>query len=357
MIAVDAMGGDFAPKVAVQGAYNAVINRSFNGVAVTLFGHQEVIEQILDSCDAYWRALPIKVVHCPTVVGMGDEPTKDLLKKKDSSLFCAIQAVKEQKAQAVVSAGNSGAALVAGIMVLGRVPGLARPALGTFLPTKKNPIFVIDIGANTDCKAEYLRQFALMGSLFVQQTTTCSQPRVALLSNGQEPYKGSQAVKQAYDLLEDTLALNFIGNLESREIFNGDADVLVCDGFVGNVLLKSVQGTAHALFDWMKQSFASVWYGKLVGLLSKKLMKPLKEKIDYQGKGGALLLGLNDPLIIAHGCSSEKAIENAILFAYSVVQQQTIKKFNASLTEQLVKQSITITAVRDLDLSFEMSSS
>jgi len=326
-------------------------------MAVTLYGHQEVIEQILDECDKYWRALPIKIVDCREVVGMGDEPTKDLLRKKDSSLFCAIQAVAEQKAQAVVSAGNSGAALVAGIMVLGRVPGLARPALGTFLPTKKNPVFVIDVGANTDCKAEYLRQFALMGYLFVQQTTACSQPRVALLSNGEEPYKGSQSVKQAYDLLENSTSLNFIGNIEAREIFNGEVDVLVCDGFVGNIVLKSVQGTAQALFDWMKLAYASSWYGKIVGLLSKSLLKPLKDKIDYKQTGGALLLGLNDPLIVAHGCSNAKAIENAILFAHSVVQKQIIKKFNASLTEQLVDQSITITAVRDLDLSFEMRSS
>ncbi len=356
MIAVDAMGGDFAPKVVVQGAYNAVMNTS-SKVSITLFGHQEVIEQVLGECDKYWRALPIKIVDCRTVVGMGDEPTKDLLRKKDSSLFSAIQAVAEQKAQAVVSAGNSGAALVAGIMVLGRVPGLARPALGTFLPTKKDPVFVIDVGANTDCKAEYLRQFALMGTLFVQQTTACSEPRVALLSNGEEPYKGSQAVKQAYELLENSMSLNFIGNLEAREIFNGAADVLVCDGFVGNILLKSVQGTAQALFDWMKQAYGCSWYGKLLGLLSKNLMKPLKEKIDYREQGGALLLGLNHPLIVAHGCSNAKAIENAILFAHSVVQKQTIKKFNALLSEQLVKQSITITAVRDLDLSFEMSSS
>ena len=203
MIAVDAMGGDFAPKIAVQGAFNAVKNSS-DALSVTLFGYQDVIEQLLVDCDKNWAKLPISIVDCSAVVQMDDEPTKDLLRKKDSSLFRALTYVAEGQADAVVSAGNSGAALVGGILIFGRIAGLLRPALGAFLPTKKNPIFVIDVGANTDCKAEHLRQFALMGSLFVKQTLSNAHPRVALLANGEEPYKGNQAVKTAYELLENT---------------------------------------------------------------------------------------------------------------------------------------------------------
>ena len=350
MIAVDAMGGDFAPKVAVQGAFNAVKNSS-GSIAVTLFGYQDVIEQILTDCDKNWAKLPISVVDCTAVVGMGDEPTKDLFRKKDSSLFKALYATADDTAQAVVSAGNSGAALVGGIMILGRIAGLLRPALGTFLPTKKNPIFVIDVGANTDCKPEHLRQFALMGSLFVQQTASCQSPRVALLANGEEPYKGNQAVKAAYDLLENTPSLNFIGNLESRALFNGLADVVVCDGFVGNILLKSIQGTGQAIFDWIKQAYAKSWYSFLIGYLSKPLMKPLRHKIDYRKHGGALLLGLQKPLIVAHGCSNEQAIENAILYAHSVVQKKILQTFNTALAERLAMCStVTSGATHDITL-------
>ena len=349
MIAVDAMGGDFAPDVAVRGAYTAVKNTQ--GLSVTLFGKRDVIEALLNACDVQWRNLPITTVDCSTVVGMGDEPTRDLLQKKDSSLFCAIEAVAQNKAQAVVSAGNSGAALVAGIVLLGKVPGVMRPALGTFLPTKKGTVFLLDIGANTDCKAEYLKQFGLMGNLFVKQNTTIARPRVALLSNGEERYKGSLAVKSAFDLLEKT-SLQFVGNIESRELFNDSVDVIVCDGFVGNVLLKAVQGTVQALTYWIKDSYTRSLYGNVLGYLSKPFMKSIKDAIDYRKQGGALLLGLNHPLIISHGCSDEHAIEQAILFAHETVQKKVLSQFNEALTQELVQESaVSVYDALKLDLT------
>ena len=349
MIAVDAMGGDFAPDVAVRGAYNAVKNTP--ELAITLFGKRDLVENVLNKCDAQWRTMPITIVDCATVVGMGDEPTRDLLQKRDSSLFCAIEAVAQNKAQAVVSAGNSGAALVAGIVLLGKVPGVMRPALGTFLPTKKSVIFLLDIGANTDCKAEYLKQFGLMGNLFVKQNTTIVRPRVALLSNGEERYKGSLAVKNAFDLLEKT-SMYFVGNIESRELFNDVVDVVVCDGFVGNVLLKAVQGTVQALTQWIKDSYTRSLYGKLLGYLSKPFMKTIKDTIDYRKQGGALLLGLNYPLIISHGCSDAHAIEQAILFAHATVQKKVLNRFNEALTQELVQESaVSVYDALKLDLT------
>ena len=341
MIAVDAMGGDFAPTVTIQGAYNA----ARKGIRIALYGQEVIMVDILNKIDPQWHTLSIELIDCPDVVEMADEPTRSVL-KKNSSLMRALQAVKHQQAQAVVTAGNSGAAVVGSILVFERVKGITRPALGTFLPTKKGSLFVIDIGANVDCKPEYLQQFACMGHLFVQQHKGIKNPRIGLLSNGQERGKGSYATKQAYYLLEQS-SLNFVGNIESREVFNDATDVLVCDGFVGNILLKAVQGTSTALTEWIKESFNQSFFGRVVGGLSKPFFKKLKNSVDYQQTGGALLLGVNYPLIIAHGCSNAMAFENAIIFAHKVVNQQMIQQFNDGLTKLLdrelaIKKSLTV---------------
>lgn len=341
MIAVDVMGGDFAPSITVQGAYNA----ARKGIKVALFGQEHVMIDLLKKIDLSWNLLPITLVNCLEVVGMAEDPTRSVL-KKNSSLMRCLQAVKHQEAHAVVSAGNSGAAVVGSILVFERVKGIVRPALGTFLPTKNGSVFLIDIGANVDCKPEYLQQFAYMGHLFVQQHTKIKNPRVALISNGHERGKGSSATKQAYQLLEES-SLNFIGNIESRDIFDDHADVLVCDGFVGNVLLKGVQGASSALTHWFKKSFYASFYGRIVGGLSKPFFKKLKDTINYQHVGGALLLGVNYPLVVAHGCSNAQAFENAILFAHSVIQKQVLSCFNENLLKLLdrecvIKKSLTV---------------
>ncbi len=329
MIAVDAMGGDYAPSIAVQGAYAA----ASKGVAITLYGQERVVVDILNSIDVQWQKLPLSVVDCSENIGMSEEPTKSVL-KSDSSLMRALQAVTSGYAQATVSAGNSGAAVVGSIVEFGRVPGLKRPALGSFLPTYKGSVFMIDIGANVDCKPEYLLQFASMGHVFVQQHKNIKKPRIALLSNGEEREKGSLATKQAYYLLEQS-SLHFVGNLEPRELFNDYADVIVCDGFVGNIVLKTMQGTSTALLQFIKKSFMQSLWGRMVAWLVQPFFQQLKQTLDYSKTGGALLLGVNHPLIIAHGCSNAQAFENAILFADRVVREKTIEHFNHELATVL----------------------
>jgi phosphate acyltransferase len=333
MIAVDAMGGDFAPKITIQGAYNAACKK----VEVVLYGQEKIMAEILKKIDPEWHRLPLRLVDCPEVVEMSEEPTRSVL-KKNSSLMRALQAVKNQQAHAVVTAGNSGAAVVGSILIFERVKGIARPALGTFLPTKKGSVFLVDIGANVDCKPEYLQQFAYMGHLFVQHHKKIKDPRIKLLSNGHERGKGAHATKQAYYLLEQS-SINFVGNIESRDIFDDCADVIVCDGFVGNILLKGIQGTSAALNEWIKKSFSSSLYAKVVGLLTRPFFKKIKKSIDYRQTGGALLLGVNYPLIIAHGCSNAHAFENAILFAHQIVQSKITQQFNENLLKLLDRES------------------
>src|SRR5581483_3652741 len=245
MIAVDAMGGDYAPQEAVQGALAA----AKRGVPLILFGNQDKVLPLLSHDCSGRRALPIELVHCSDVIAMDDDPVKSILRKKDSSIVRAMQAVRSGRAQAFVSAGNSGAVMAAASTIIGRVPGILRPAIGSFLPTNTGSLFCLDLGANPDCLPEYLVQFAYMGYAYVRLTKHIAQPKIALLSNGHEPYKGSSLVRKAFDLLQKT-KLEFIGNIESRDIFSGQADIVVTDGFTGNILLKGIQGTANAVMDW-----------------------------------------------------------------------------------------------------------
>lgn len=334
MIAVDAMGGDFAPVVTVQGAYNA----AKKGVKVLLFGKESLMIELLTKIDHSWQSLPLDIVDCPDSIGMDEEPTRSVL-KKNSSLMRALLAVKNKQAHAVVTAGNSGSAVVGSILVFERLPGVARPALGTFLPTQKGSVFLLDIGANVDCKPEYLYQFACMGHVFLHHVKNKDQPRIGLLANGHERGKGCYATKGAYTLLEHS-SINFVGNVEAREIFNDYADVIVCDGFVGNVVLKSVQGATQALTALLKKSFSASWGGRCAGFFAKPFFKNVNQLVDYKNIGGALLLGVNHPLIIAHGCSNSDAFENAILFANSVVMQNVVQKFNGNLITLLERERV-----------------
>src|SRR5579863_1298964 len=276
MIAVDAMGGDYAPQEAVQGALAA----AKNGVPLILFGNQDKVMPLLAHYCSWWRSLPIELVHCSDVVTMDDDPVRAILRKKDSSIIRALQAVRSGKAQAFVSAGNSGAVMAAASTVLGRVPGIMRPAIGSFLPTTagSGSLFCLDLGANPDCEPEYLVQFAYMGYAYVRLTKHIAQPKIALLSNGHEPYKGSSLVKKAFDLLQNT-KLQFVGNIESRDIFSGRADVVVTDGFTGNVLLKGIQGTANAVMDWMKEESSQSWFSKILLSFSKPIVARIKKRI------------------------------------------------------------------------------
>ncbi len=341
MIAVDVMGGDYAPQEAVQGALAA----AQKGISVVLFGNQDKVMPLLSHYYPRWRSLPIELVHCSDVIEMDEEPVRGMLRKKDASIVRALQALRLGKVQAFVSAGNSGAVMAAATVILGRVPGVLRPAIGTFLPTNHGSLFCLDLGANPDCKPEYMVQFAYMGYAYMRLVKHIAQPRIALLSNGHESYKGSVLVKKAYDLLSKT-SLEFVGNIESRDLFAGRADVIVTDGFTGNVLLKSIQGTARAVMDWIKDEAARSLFLKILLGLTYPLLSRIKNKIDYARTGGALLLGVNKPVIIAHGSSKEQAITQAIFFAHKTVQEKIVPTFNETLKGLLEKGTTALKTIQ-----------
>lgn len=331
MIAVDAMGGDYAPTVVLAGALKA----AQSGIPILLFGDIDQITEGLDALAPSWRSLPLSCEPCTQIIDMADEPTRAVLRKKDASLVRAAQAVKDGRATALVSAGNSGAVLVAGSLIIGRVPGVLRPALGNLIPTPQGGIFCLDLGANTDCKPAYLEQFAIFGSMYMEQAHGRVAPRVALLSNGHEPYKGSQLVKESYDLLKQNRSINFIGNLEARDLFDGTADVLVMDGFVGNVLLKGIQGTVRALFAWTKKEAQKSLWKRFLGYCVWPVLNGVRVTTDYQKAGGALLLGVQKPVIVAHGSSQADGMYHAILFAHKTVQNNTVGIMNTLLEARL----------------------
>lgn len=335
MIAVDAMGGDFAPQVVVQGALQAA---RFHGVSIHLFGDKESLESCLDAIWKSWRTLPIIITHCSQRLEMADEPSRSVLQKKDSSLVKAVQAVAENQCGAVVSAGNSGAMLVASTLLIGRIPGILRPAIGSFIPAQKRPFFCLDLGANVDCKPEYLEQFAYMGHAYVSGITETKKPRVALLSNGHEPYKGSDCVKKVYDLLQNA-QIDFVGNKEARDIFDGSVDVVVCDGFAGNVLLKTAQGVVKTFLEWLSQEASQSILARLMLTVSYPIIKRLKTRADYSSIGGAILLGVQKPVIIAHGSSNAKAIMQAILFAQKAVEEKHIERFKNQFDTAFMNQA------------------
>jgi len=327
MIAVDAMGGDRAPEAIVQGAVAA----AQQGIPLLLCGKKDVLLSLLPSD---WETLPITLEFCEQEIGMAEEPGRAVRSKLQSSLVCAMKAVASGRASAFFSAGNSGAVLVASVILCGRVPGLHRPAVGTFLPARNGSFFCLDVGGTVDCKAAYLYQFALMGHAYLTITKQMEYPRIGLLSNGHEPFKGSAEVKKAYGLLSQS-SLNFVGNIEAREVTEGLVDIVVCDGFVGNVMLKAIQGTARTLFSWMKDEAQKSWFQKICLWLNSNLFRALKKRADYASVGGALLLGVKKPIIIAHGRSDANAVKNGILFAHQVVKEGRVQKFNTMVQELL----------------------
>jgi glycerol-3-phosphate acyltransferase PlsX len=329
MIALDAMGGDYAPAEIVQGAILA----AKRGLAIQLFGDQVQMLRCLDQAYPKWERLPITIIHCNDSIGMDEEPTA-VLRKEQSSLMQAIKAVKNGKAQAVISAGNTGAALVAGMMALGKVPGIARPAIGEFLPTRSGDVFCIDLGANVDCKVEHLRQFALMGDAYVRLKKNIANPRIGLLCNGAERGKGNRLINEVHEQLRQ-MPLNFVGNCEPDAVLSGAADVIVCEGFSGNIMLKTCEAMARTLPQWIGQECQKTVLGKCVGTVLPRIMKTVKQRIQEQ-KGGALLLGVLKPIIIAHGSSNANAISQALQFAHDVVTSEFFVNFNDAI-EKIIK--------------------
>jgi len=345
-IAIDAMGGDYAPDEIVAGAVWAAQEY---GVALELVGKQDRIEKELDKIgdNGFYSdkgtggkprrirvdvsKLDIKITHASETIEMGEAPGHAIRKKKKSSIVLAVDAVANGSSDAVVAAGSTGAAMASSLFGLGRIPGIDRPAIAITLPTIKRPIVVIDAGANSNCTPEMLYQFAVMGSTFSKNVLGIENPRVGILNIGEEAGKGNELVQNTYKMFEEQSdKLNFVGNIEGKEIFLSICDVIVCDGFVGNITLKVTEGTSSMLFRMIKQEFKSDFTGKVIGTLARPFLKRIHKKINYEEFGGALLLGVKGITIIAHGRSKAFAIKNAVRVANEAVQtgvNEKIAKF------------------------------
>ncbi len=327
-IAVDAMGGDNAPAIVVQGAVAAAREL---GLSVILVGDECVVSRELG------REKPppglLEIYHCAEVVGMDEGPADAVRRKKNSSIRVAFDLVKSGRAQAVVSAGNSGATLAAGMFVLGRLKGVERPAIAGVFPTLKGRTVVIDLGANVDCKPSFLFQFAIMAETYARVALGVEHPRVGLLSIGEEDSKGNDLVRQVRLLLKGS-SLNFVGNIEGRDILSGETDVVVCDGFVGNVVLKLAEGMAEAMGVMLANELKADFISRLGTMLALPALKRFKRKVDYNEFGGAPLLGINGVGIISHGGSSAKAIRNAIRTAAEMVSGDVPGRMQEGLSRQ-----------------------
>lgn len=330
-VALDAMGGDNAPGEIVLGAVQAA--REY-GIGVYLVGREEVIRAELAKHDT--KGLDLPILHTDEVIEMDEHPANAVRRKKNASMTLALQLVRDGKAVGAVSAGNSGAMLAASLFTLKRIPGVERPALGGVLPTKNGACLVIDMGANTDCTPEYLQQFALMGSLYMERVFQMKSPRVGLLANGEEDSKGNKQVVEAHQLLKAnaaTLGINFIGNVEGRDIPANGADVIVCDGFVGNVVLKLSEGLAETLLGLIRTQMTSSLPSKLAGAVLRPGLRKVFKRLDYAEYGGVPLLGINGSAIVSHGRSNAKAIKNAL----RVARQTEETGVAAAIAEGLAK--------------------
>lgn len=315
-IAVDAMGGDHAPAAIVHGGLDAA--RMANGdFEVVFVGDQKRIEEEI-SHHHFVTNLPISIVHAPETISMHESPAAAIKKKPNASIVVAQKLQKEGKVQAVVSAGHTGAAMASALFVLGRISGVHRPAVGTVLPASHGFTFILDVGANVDCKARNLQQFGIMGSVFVAKVMGVERPRVGLLNIGEEATKGSETVLEAYQLLKRS-PINFVGNIEGRDILRDRADVVVCDGFVGNVLLKFAESIGGIFTLYMKRYIGKKVLSNLGAFLLKPTYRRLKKIWSYEEYGGAPLLGVNGVVIIGHGSSTPRAITNAVLEAAKMV--------------------------------------
>lgn len=304
-IAIDTMGGDYGEKPIIEGLVQALREKPFNAVLV---GRRALLEpQIPQDLREF-----VSYEEASDVFRM-EESATDALKHKESTIYKAIELVRDKKVQAIVSAGHSGATMSLATLRIGRIDNVLRPAIATLMPSVTGKTLVLDVGANTDCKSESLFQFAIMGEAYAKEVMKIAKPRVALLSNGEEESKGNELTKEAHALLKKMP--NFIGNGEGRDIFNGEVDVLVCDGFSGNLVLKATEGAVTAVFDLLKKHIKSSFVAMLGVLFLKPVFTKLRKHIDWQEYGGAPLLGINGCVIISHGKSDGRAIKNAIFQA------------------------------------------
>ncbi|HEV8538503.1 MAG TPA: phosphate acyltransferase PlsX [Bacteroidota bacterium] len=326
-IAIDAVGGDFAPRNVIAGSLDA-LREANNRFEVLFVGPERLIASELNS--AQHNGLTYGVIDAPEVIDMHDSATAALREKKNSSISIGMTLHKEGKADAFVSAGHSGAVMSASTLILGRIEGVGRPTIGAFFPSERGVCLLLDAGANVDCRPQHLYEFAVMGSIYCGQMFGIQNPTVGLLSIGEEPSKGNEVVKETHKLLSQS-KLNFIGNVEGRDILQGKAQVVVCDGFVGNIILKFGESVPSFFKNKLKQYTEKSVFGKLIGLMMRNTLRSAFKSMDYEEHGGVPVLGVNGVSIIGHGKSSPKAIKNMVLKAEEVVK----KRINFKIQEAL----------------------
>ena len=324
-VAVDAIGGDHAPREIVAGAVRAAREL---GIEVLLVGPTSLLEEELRALDA--GGLPMHIEEAPEVIEMAEAPAMALRRKRRASVVIAVELVRRGVADAMVSAGNTGAAMASALLTLGRIEGIDRPAIATVLPTLRGRAIMLDVGANVDCRPKHLVQFAVMGSVYASRVLGITSPRVAVLSNGTEETKGNELVIRAAELIRQT-GLHFTGNVEGREFFDGVADVVVCDGFVGNVVLKFGEGLALAIFDLLREELSRGLLVRLGVALARPRLRALARRMDHTEYGGAPLLGVNGICIIGHGSSKAKAIRNAVALAAESVRARMVESIRADI--------------------------
>ncbi len=324
-VAVDAYGGDNAPEEVIKGSIKAL--SEVKDLYVILTGYKNKLKNML--ADFEYDRNRLLIEDADDIVGMIDKPSL-ALKKKNSSMSAGVRLVKEKKADAFVTAGNSGASMAFSMFTLGRIKGVTRPAIATLLPALKGNVLLVDAGANTDCKPSNLLEFALMGGVYVKYMLNIESPRIGILSNGSEPGKGDQLTIKAYDLLSKS-RLNFVGNIEGDEIYKGKADVVVCDGFIGNIVLKTSESIPQIIAEFLQEEIKKSFWYKIGFLLAKPAFRLLKNRVDYSEFGGAPLLGVNGTCIISHGRSNAMAIKNAIIKALKFSKEQINDKIEAAI--------------------------
>ena len=329
------MGGDVAPESPVAGALRAARELPID---LVLVGNQGAVEQQLSRYAS--RPANISLIHASEVIGMDEPPVASVRRKKQSSINIGMELLRQGKVEAFVSAGNTGAMVCAGSLILGLLPGAERPGIATLLPGLRGETLLIDVGANVDARPSHLLQYALMGEAYVRCVLDKPRPTVGLLNVGEEETKGNELIKETFPLLEQA-GINFVGSVEGRDIFLGNCDVIVCDGFVGNVALKTAESMAHAISQILKRSLSKNPMTRMGAWMSHTAFKALRKEIDYAEHGGAPLLGVNGVVMIAHGASSAKAIKNAIRAGYESVRHDANRHLSDAIHKPHVQQQVS----------------
>lgn len=340
-IAVDVMGGDHAPQAAIEGVHEIWQEKILPDARYVLVGQQERIEAYLDSFEDSFRDV-VEVIHAEEEITADDDPVKSVRRKKNSSMVKALELVKEKEVDACVSAGNTGALMAGGLLMTGRLSGVDRPALASQIPTVNgNGVLFLDLGANAEYKPEHLYQFAVMANVYLEKIIGIKRPRIALLNIGTEENKGPEGYKKAYQLLKDS-SLNFVGNMEGRDIISGKVDVIIADGFTGNITLKVMEGVAIDMFAMVKEELTADFTSKVGGLITKPALKRVYRRMDYRQYGGAPLFGLNGLVVKCHGSSDGTAFKNALRVTGEMITKELVASIKSEIDKGIEERRVVV---------------